>query len=122
MLWRELFSRQYPRSQLAASSMADWRRCFELEVNHLQVIRGSMQNRLGEVIILGDQEVHGYMVQAVTWMYDSCSGLAWTCVAPSNMADRRWSQPPSCLTSHHLASRFRRRWCATSPPHEYAPC
>jgi hypothetical protein len=35
LVWQELFSRQYPRSELTASTLADWKRCFELEVQHL---------------------------------------------------------------------------------------
>lgn len=34
-LWRAIFSRQYPHSDLKASRMADWRYVFELETRQI---------------------------------------------------------------------------------------
>lgn len=36
MLWKNLFSQWYPSSELTAESMADWKHCFLLEVNHIE--------------------------------------------------------------------------------------
>jgi ubiquitin-protein ligase/stress response protein SCP2 len=34
-LWRDLFERRFPYSQLTASTMDEWRRCFDCEVNQM---------------------------------------------------------------------------------------
>jgi hypothetical protein len=36
VLWKNLFSQWYPSSELTAESIADWKHCFLLEVNHIE--------------------------------------------------------------------------------------
>jgi hypothetical protein len=35
LLWRALFEQRFPYSQLTASTMSEWRRCFDVEVNQM---------------------------------------------------------------------------------------